>query len=211
MNDLPAAEAEIPVLHVVDDDPAMRDALAWLLDAPTYRVQIHDSGEAFFGAFDPQQRSCVVTDLRMPGIGGLDLQRRLRELAPEVPLLFLTGHGAVPTAVDAMKGGAVDFIEKPFEPSQLKAAVDRMIARARSGSDVPQAAERAAARVRLTPRERQVLDGVLSGRLNKQIAADLGISVKTVEVHRANLMGKFGATTVADLLRRVLSAPGRNG
>jgi RNA polymerase sigma factor (sigma-70 family) len=194
------------VVYVVDDDEAVRDSLQWLLEASAYRVQTYDSAEAFLAGFDPAAIACLILDVRMPGMSGLELQDELLARKCNLPIIFITGHGDVPMAVSTMKKGAVDFIEKPFDQTALKALVERMLAQAREAAA---AAERqrlnAALLARLTPREQQVLERIVAGRLNKQIADDLGISIKTVEAHRANIMDKLRANTVADLMRVALA------
>ncbi len=194
------------VVYVVDDDEAVRDSLQWLLEASSYRVETYDSAEAFLAGFDPQAIACLILDVRMPGMSGLELQDELLARRLALPIIFITGHGDVPMAVSTMKKGAVDFIEKPFDQTALKALVERMLAHARAAAA---SAERQrlnqALLARLTPREQQVLERIVAGRLNKQIADDLGISIKTVEAHRANIMDKLRANTVADLMRVALS------
>ncbi|MFZ5538797.1 MAG: response regulator transcription factor [Pseudomonadota bacterium] len=194
------------VVYVVDDDEAVRDSLQWLLEASSYRVRTYDSAEAYLAGFDPMAIACLILDVRMPGMSGLELQDELLARKLSLPIIFITGHGDVPMAVSTMKKGAVDFIEKPFDQSALKALVERMLAQAREAAA---AAERQrfneALLARLTPREQQVLERIVAGRLNKQIADDLGISIKTVEAHRANIMDKLRANTVADLMRVALS------
>jgi FixJ family two-component response regulator len=149
--------------------------------------------------------ACLIVDIRMGGMTGLELQERLIERKSPLPIVFITGHGDVPMAVDTMKKGALDFIQKPFDEDALLTLVDRMLERAReSFADYQQAASREALLSKLTTREAQVLERIVAGRLNKQIADDLGISIKTVEAHRANIMEKLGANTVADLLKIAL-------
>jgi RNA polymerase sigma factor (sigma-70 family) len=194
------------VVYVVDDDEAVRDSLQWLLEASSYRVATYESAEAFLAGFDPNAIACLILDVRMPGMSGLELQDELLARKLNLPIIFITGHGDVPMAVSTMKKGAVDFIEKPFDQTALKELVERMLAHAREAAA---AAERQrlneALLARLTPREQQVLQRIVAGRLNKQIADDLGISIKTVEAHRANIMDKLRANTVADLMRVALS------
>ena len=193
-------------VYVVDDDEAVRDSLQWLLEGVNYSVQAYDSAEAFLAAFDPQALACLILDVRMPGMSGLQLQEELAQRKAELPIVFITGHGDVPMAVSTMKKGAADFIEKPFDQAELKALVEKMLAQARES-----AAQRERARMnqallgKLTAREQQVLERIVAGRLNKQIADDLGISIKTVEAHRANIMDKLNANTVADLMRIALA------
>ena len=197
-------------VYVVDDDEAVRDSLQWLLEGKDYRVRCFDSGETFLGRYDPKEVACLIVDIRMGGMTGLELQERLIERKSPLPIVFITGHGDVPMAVDTMKKGALDFIQKPFEEEQLVSIVERMLEVAKeSFSESLQAASRHALISKLTTRETQVLERIVAGRLNKQIADDLGISIKTVEAHRANIMEKLNANTVADLLKIALgqSAP----
>jgi FixJ family two-component response regulator len=195
-------------VHVVDDDEAVRDSLQWLLEGKDYRVRCFDSAESFLSRFDPREVACVLADIRMDGMSGLELQDKLIERKSPLPIVFITGHGDVPMAVSSMKKGAMDFIEKPFKEEELVSLVERMLDKARvSFSQHLEAASRDALLSRLTAREAQVLERIVAGRLNKQIADDLGISIKTVEAHRANIMEKLNANTVADLLKIALGAP----
>jgi len=195
-------------VYVVDDDEAVRDSLQWLLEGKDYRVKCFDSAESFLSRFDPREVACVIADIRMDGMSGLELQDRLIERKSPLPIVFVTGHGDVPMAVSTMKKGAMDFIEKPFKEDDLVALVERMLDQARSAfSQHQEQASRDALLQRLTTREAQVLERIVAGRLNKQIADDLGISIKTVEAHRANIMEKLNANTVADLLKIALGAP----
>lgn len=192
-------------VYVVDDDEAVRDSLQWLLEGKDYRVRCFDSAESFLSRYDPREVACMIVDIRMAGMTGLELQSRLIEAHSPLPLAFITGHGDVPMAVDTMKKGAMDFIQKPFNEGQLVPLVERMLEQAKdSFSDSQTAANRDALMARLTMRESQVLERIVAGRLNKQIADDLGISIKTVEAHRANIMEKLSANTVADLLKIAL-------
>ena len=195
-------------VYVVDDDEAVRDSLQWLLEGNDYRVRCFDSAESFLTRFDPREVACLIVDVRMPGMNGLELQDELLSRGCTMPLVFITGHGDVPMAVDTMKKGAIDFIEKPFNEVVLRDLVDRMLQKARLSADQQQAeASRGALLGRLTARESQVLERIVAGRLNKQIADDLNISIKTVEAHRANIMEKLNVSTVADLLKIALGAP----
>ena len=194
-------------VHVVDDDEAVRDSLQWLLEGKDYRVRCFDSAESFLSRFDPREVACVLADIRMDGMSGLELQDRLIDRKSPLPIVFITGHGDVQMAVSSMKKGALDFIEKPFKEDELLSLVERMLEKARLAfSQQQEAASRDALLSRLTAREGQVLERIVAGRLNKQIADDLGISIKTVEAHRANIMEKLNANTVADLLKTALSA-----
>jgi two-component system response regulator TtrR len=209
MNEQPitTSEAEEPrgVVYVVDDDEGVRDSLQYLLEASQYLVQTFSSAELFLAQFDPKAIAVLVLDVRMPGMSGLQLQEELLARKAALPIVFVTGHGDVSMAVATMKKGAVDFIEKPFNQADLKALVDRLLVQARErAAAVERERMNAALLARLTAREQQVLQRIVAGRLNKQIAADLGISIKTVEAHRANIMDKLEANTVADLMRVAL-------
>ena len=195
------------IVYVVDDDEAVRDSLQWLLEGKDYRVRCFESAEAFLARYDPREVACLIADIRMHGMTGLELQDKLIERHSPLPIVFITGHGDVPMAVDTMKKGALDFIQKPFDESALVSVVERMLEHARTAfTDQQQAATREALLAKLTGRESQVLERIVAGRLNKQIADDLGISIKTVEAHRANIMEKMGANTVVDLLKVALGS-----
>lgn len=202
------------VVYVVDDDEAVRDSLTWLLESNGYVVRCHASAERFLQSLQSTDKttiSCAILDVRMSGMSGLELQERLISENLPMPVAFITGHGDVSMAVSTMKRGAVDFIEKPFKENDLCGLVDRMLGKARV--DYSQASQRKVTQSllsKLTGRERQVLERIVAGRLNKQIADDLSISIKTVEAHRANIMEKLNVNTVADLLRLALSDPQPN-
>lgn len=192
-------------VYIVDDDEAVRDSLRWLLEANTYRVKAFASAEAFLSEYREDQPGVLIVDVRMPGMSGLQLQEELINRKSLMPVVFITGHGDVPMAVNTMKKGAMDFIQKPFKESELLGLVERMLEEARDAfADYQSAASRDALLSKLTGREAQVLERIVAGRLNKQIADDLGISIKTVEAHRANIMEKLNANTVADLLKIAL-------
>ena len=192
-------------VYVVDDDEAVRDSLQWLLEGQDYRVRCFDSAENFLARYDNREVACLIVDIRMGGMTGLELQDRLIERKSPLPIVFITGHGDVPMAVNSMKKGALDFIQKPFNETELLGLVERMLDKAREAfAGSQQAASRDALLSKLTGREAQVLERIVAGRLNKQIADDLGISIKTVEAHRANIMEKLHANTVADLLKIAL-------
>ena len=192
-------------VYVVDDDDAIRDSLRWLLEANDYKVELYDSGESFIAKYDPNAIAVLVLDVRMPGMSGLEVQEHLLARKADLPIIFITGHGDVPMAVRALKKGAVDLIEKPFQQAALKAQVEHMLneARERRMKNERQSLNEALL-AKLTPREQQVLERIVAGRLNKQIADDLGISIKTVEAHRASIMDKTNSGTVADLMRVVM-------
>ena len=194
-------------IYVVDDDEAVRDSLQWLLEGKGYRVRCFDSAESFLSRYDPREVACMFVDIRMESMSGLDLQDRLIERKSPLPLVFITGHGDVPMAVETMKKGALDFIQKPFREEDLETLVEKMLDRARTAfAEHQQASTRESLLGKLTNREAQVLERIVAGRLNKQIADDLGISIKTVEAHRANIMEKLNANTVADLLKVALGS-----
>ncbi len=199
-------------VYVVDDDEAVRDSLQWLLEGKDYRVRCFDSAESFLSRFDPREVACLIADIRMDGMSGMELQDRLIERQSPLPIVFITGHGDVPMAVDTMKKGALDFMQKPFNEEHLLPLVERMLDKARDSFAAQQeVATREALIGKLTSREAQVLERIVAGRLNKQIADDLGISIKTVEAHRANIMEKLNAATVADLLKIALGqVPAKN-
>ena len=191
-----------PLLCVVDDEPALRQAIGLLARSVQLKVQLFASAEEFLDAFPPQAPAALVLDVRMPGIGGLALLDRLRALGSPLPVIVMTGHGDVAMAVRAMKAGALDFIEKPFQDDALLACVREALAQSARGA--PRAAQRTQACERLaclTPRERDVLAGIVQGKLNKQIADRLGLSTRTVELHRARIMNKTGARSASDLVR----------
>ena len=192
-------------VYVVDDDEAVRDSLQWLLESQGYSVQAFESAELFLSQFSPKEVGCLLVDIRMEGMNGLALQDKLLEMKHPIPLAFITGHGDVPLAVDTMKKGAVDFIQKPFQEETLITLIDQMHQLAQTAYSAHNEEEmRRQLLSRLTSREKQVLERIVAGRLNKQIADDLDISIKTVEAHRANIMDKLNANTVADLLKIVL-------
>jgi len=198
-------------VFVVDDDEAVRDSLQWLLEGKDYRVRCFDSAESFLSRYDPRELACLIVDIRMDGMSGIDLQNRLVDLRSPLPIVFITGHGDVPMAVETMKKGAVDFVQKPFREDDLVRLVEQMLATARHNfAEYQTTLNRESLLAKLTTREAQVLERIVAGRLNKQIADDLNISIKTVEAHRANIMEKLGAKTVADLLRIALAqSPGK--
>ncbi|WP_417310537.1 response regulator FixJ [Devosia sp.] len=193
------------VVHIVDDEEAVRNSLAFLLSGAGFAVRVHESATAFLAIAADIQNGCLITDLRMPDINGVELLRRLREDGTLLPAVVITGHGDVQMAVEAMKSGALDFIEKPFSDDVLIASISRAVAtaseRRRSDAMAEQVRQRIAS---LSEREHQVLRGVVAGQPNKTIAFDLGISPRTVEVYRAGLMGKMQAHSLAELVRMVM-------
>jgi len=193
------------LIYIVDDDEGVRDSLSWLLEGKGYRTHSYASAEEFLAGFDNKRLACLITDIRMGGASGLQLQDKLLEMGSPLPVAFITGHGDVPLAVSTMKKGAMDFVQKPFEEKALVELMEKMCKQAHENFTHHQsAASRDALMAKLTTRESQVVERIVAGRLNKQIADDLNISIKTVEAHRANIMEKLGAHTVADLLKTVL-------
>ena len=207
--------AETPLVHVVDDDASVRDSLALLLESAGFSVRSYDSAAAFLQAASDRTAGCVLTDVQMPELNGLELQRRMGELGIRLPVIVMTGHGDVPIAVEALKAGALDFLEKPFEEAHLLEAVASAIAVIQREHDEAAAVADIAARIAtLTPREREVLERLVAGQPNKTIAYDLGSSPRTVEVHRARVMEKMAARSLAELVRMTIAAeqakaPGR--
>jgi len=195
-----------PVVHIVDDDEAVRRSLAFMLSSAGLAVRVYESAVAFLDGLDGLQCGCLITDIRMPEMSGIELLRRLKERAPYLPTIVITGHGDVPLAVEAMKAGAIDFIEKPFDEAAILDAVK--IALEQTGDD-DEAGDLAGVTARLgnlSDRERQVLDGLIAGQANKAIANALGISPRTVEVYRANVMAKMQAKSLSELIRMVILA-----
>jgi two-component system response regulator FixJ len=189
-------------VFIVDDDPASRDPLRWLLESVELRVMAFPSATEFLDAYDPSTPGCLILDVRLRGMSGLDLQAELNRRGVQVATIFLTGHADVPMAVRAMKNGAFDFLEKPFNDQMLLDRVQQAIERDRR--ERSRDAERAEQQHRLealTPREREVMELLVEGRANKETADALGLSVRTVEGHRARLMEKLGANSLAELVR----------
>ena len=198
-----------PRVHIVDDDEAMRDSLKWLLESRGLKVELYHSAEAFLHALNCGFCGCLVLDVRMPGMNGLDLYEQLRARASTLPVIFITGHGDVPMAVSALKKGAADFIEKPFNNQDMLGLIESCMKQDRAAA--AKRAENASVAQRLdslTQREREVLGLIVGGKLNKQIANDLGISIKTVEEHRSRVMEKMGASSVAELVQLALKSQG---
>jgi RNA polymerase sigma factor (sigma-70 family) len=196
-----------PKVYIVDDDEAMRDSLKWLLESRGLKAELYPSAEAFLNAFNSGFCGCLVLDVRMPGLNGLDLHRELQARASTLSVIFITGHGDVPMAVSALKNGAADFIEKPFNDRDMLGLIESCMKQDRAAA--AKRTENASVTQRLdslTQREREVLGLIVAGKLNKQIADQLGISIKTVEVHRSRVMEKMGAASVAELVRLTLKA-----
>ncbi len=194
-----------PIVHIVDDDAAVRELLAFLLSSAGVAVRLYDSATAFLAGLPEIKGGCLITDMRMPGMTGLELLHALKAKACGLPAIVVTGHGDVPLAVEAMKAGAVDFIEKPFDQETILHAVQAALERGRGG-DGGEGPAIAAKLASLSERERQVLDGLIAGHPNKIIAHELGISPRTVEVYRANLMTKMAARSLSELIRMAVLA-----
>jgi two-component system response regulator FixJ len=193
------------VVHVIDDDEAVRQSLEFLLRTAGVTARTYESASAFLSALPTIETGCVITDVRMPGISGIELLRRLGELQVKLPVIVITGHGDIPLAVEAMKNGAADFLEKPFEDEHLIGSVRSALDR--SQQNAARDARRAEVEARLatlTNREREVLEGLVAGKPNKIIAFDLAISPRTVEIYRANVMTKMAAASLSELVRMAL-------
>jgi two-component system, LuxR family, response regulator FixJ len=193
------------IVHIVDDDDAVRQSLAFLLGSAGHAVRLYDSAASFLSDLSAATGGCLITDIRMPGMNGIELLQALKGKACAIPAIVITGHGDVPLAVEAMKAGAVDFIEKPFDDEAILRAVEAALERSAGGQGrvEPAIAARLAS---LSERERQVLQGLVAGQANKTIAYDLGISPRTVEVYRANLMAKMEARSLSELIRMAILA-----
>ena len=200
------------VVHVVDDDVAVRQSLSFLLASDGLPVRLHESASAFLDTVKEAPAGCIVTDVPMPGIDGIEFLRRLKARGFALPVIVMTGHADVPLAVEAMKEGAMDFVEKPFDDDLFLAAVRTALSR--QAQKVEQSAQNAEVRARidaLSEREAQVLEGLVAGKANKVIAYDLGISPRTVEIYRANVMTKMQAGSLSELVRMALLAGPANG
>jgi len=204
-----------PVIYVIDDDEAVRQSLEFLLKTAGMTARGFESATAFLEVLPQISSGCIVTDVRMPDVTGIDLLRRVKELGSDIPVIVITGHGDISLAVEAMKIGAVDFLEKPFDDDALlaavRAALDRSADPAQHNAELTEIRNKLDA---LSNRERQVLEGLVMGKANKVIAFDLGISPRTVEIYRANLMTKMAANSLSDLVRMamiadILESPGK--
>jgi two-component system response regulator FixJ len=194
-------------VYVIDDDEAMRDSLNFLLDSAGFRVTLFETAQSFLDALPGLEFGCVVSDVRMPGIDGIELLKRMKAGQSTFPILIMTGHGDVPLAVEAMKLGAVDFLEKPFEDDRLIGMIETAIRQAEPAARSEVVTHEIAARVAtLSPRERQVMDGLIAGLSNKLIARDYDISPRTIEVYRANVMTKMQANSLSELVRLAMRA-----
>jgi two-component system response regulator TtrR len=194
-------KANQATVFVIDDDPAIRDSMRWLIEAAGFNVKIYASAREFLKKLSPSQRGCLVLDVRMPEINGLELQKLLSEKNNPLPIIFISAHGNVPDAVNALHEGAIDFLTKPFDSQLLLKRIQSSIDLDQKRYEAKQKQEEIAARLaQLTSRERQVMDLIVRGKANKVVAAELGISTKTVEIHRARVMEKLKVRNLADLI-----------
>lgn len=195
-------------VHVIDDDEAARESLAFLLGSAGFVVKAYSSASAFLAELPAQTGGCIITDVYMPGLTGLQFLNALKERQNTIPVIVITGQGDIPLAVEAMRSGAFDFLEKPFDDEiMLKSVRSAFAQQQEQGRQSDQRSEIAARLALLTQRERQVLEGLIAGRPNKVIAYDLGISIRTIEIYRANVMTKMRATSLSDLIRMTLAVP----
>lgn len=199
--------ANDPIVYVIDDDESARHSLEFLLDVAGIRVRSFASADAFLQSSPPLAGACVVTDVRMPGTGGVELAEKLKQRHVAVPVIVITGHADVPLAIQAMKAGAADFIEKPFDDGTMLTAIRKALAQKAGGEQLQAERNEVLGRIALlSAREREVVDGLVAGKANKTIAFDLDISPRTVEVYRANAMMKMQAKTLSDLVRMMTIA-----
>ncbi|CCE04686.1 two component transcriptional regulatory protein, LuxR family [Bradyrhizobium sp. STM 3843] len=199
--------AEKAKVYVIDDDEAMRDSLNFLLDSSGFEVILFEDAQSFLDALADLSFGCVVSDVRMPGIDGIELLKRMKAAHSSFPIVVMTGHGDVPLAVEAMKLGAIDFLEKPFEDERLVGMIESAIRQAEPAAKNEAATQDILARIAtLSPRERQVMDGLMAGLSNKLIAREYDISPRTIEVYRANVMTKMGANSLSELVRLAMRA-----
>ncbi|MBQ1500248.1 MAG: response regulator transcription factor [Sphingomonas sp.] len=189
------------LVHIIDDEDSVRNSIGFMLRTTGYAVRLWSSGAAFLRELRGIEPGCILLDIRMPEIDGLQVQQQINERGAAMPVIVLTGHGDVAIAVKAMRGGAIDFLEKPFEADRLLGAIDKAFERMRESNGASRTDAARTQLANLSAREREVLDGLAAGFPNKTIAYDLGISPRTVEVHRANLMQKLGARSLSEALR----------
>ena len=202
----------LPIVFIVDDDEAVRNSLRLLVKSVGLTATALASAQEFLASYDPLQPGCLVLDVRMPGMSGLELQQRLNLRGAVIPVIFITGHGDVPMAVEAMQQGAFDFLQKPFRDQDLMDRIQRALQKDRANrAELGQRSRIREQRETLTPREREVLTLVTSGKANKVMAADLGLSQRTIEIHRARVMEKMGASSLAHLVRMVLDLEDSDG
>ena len=204
------SDRESRLVHLVDDDAAIRRSVGFMLKTSGHRVETYESGAELLKCGTKLEEGCILLDIRMPGMDGLEVQQALQDDGVSLPVIIMTGHGDVALAVKAMKAGAVDFIEKPFEKDMLLGSLEEGYRRLSQREATDNRARDAAVRLQaLTPRERDVLEGLAKGLPNKTIAYDLGISPRTVEIHRANLMNKLGVRSLSEALRLAFAASGQ--
>lgn len=202
-----ATEQPAPLVYIVDDDDDMRTSLSWLLASVKIEVRSFRSSADFLAAYDPSLPACMVLDVRMPEVSGFDLQAELNRRGTTLPIIFVSGHGDIPMSVRALQNGAIDFVEKPYNPQQMLERVQKAMRVASDVHRVQQHRQAMIQRIRsLTPREQEVLNGLIEGKASKTIARELGISAKTVDVYRASVKEKLGASSIATLLREVIDA-----
>ena len=200
-----------PVIHIVDDEDAVRTSLATLLEVHGFSTRVYQSGDEFLSLVDARAPGCALVDLKMPGLDGLGLLQKMAESNIRLPVVVMTGFGAVAAAVKAMKAGAADFLEKPLDQTELLAILDRLLSKSQASTEAAEQNELRQSRLaRLTDREREVFDGLAVGQTNKGIALELGISPRTVEIHRARVMEKLGASTLSDLIKLALALKGQS-
>ena len=201
------SDDELRLVHLVDDDEAIRRSVGFMLKTSGFHVRNYESGVELLKGVPNVQPGCILLDIRMPGMDGLEVQASLKEKGVTLPVIIMTGHGDVSLAVQAMKAGAIDFIEKPFEKAVLLSAIEHGVERLKQSAANHERADEAAVRLQvLTPREREVLEGLAKGLPNKTIAYDLGISPRTVEIHRANVMSKLAVRSLSEALRIAFAA-----
>ncbi len=198
-----------PTVFIVDDDEAVRNSLRFLMKSVNLAAQTYPSAQSFLDAYDRDRPGCLVLDVRMPGMSGLDLQEKLKEIRSTLPIIFVTGHGDVPMAVQAMQQGAVEFLQKPFRDQDLIDRVNLALARDRQQRSAVEQRRDIVHRIEsLTKRESEIMNRIVEGQANKVIAVELGMSPRTVELHRARVMDKMGAASLAQLVRMVMEARG---
>ena len=201
------SDEELRLVHLVDDDEAIRRSVGFMLKTSGFHVRTYESGIELLKSAPDLEKGCILLDIRMPGMDGIEVQKALKDKGVGLPVIIMTGHGDVSLAVQAMKAGAVDFIEKPFEKAVMLSAIEHGVERLKRSAANRDLADDATVRLQvLTPREREVLEGLAKGLPNKTIAYDLGISPRTVEIHRANLMTKLGVRSLSEALRIAFAA-----
>lgn len=195
-----------PIVYVVDDDQAMVESLSWIIESVGLKTKTYTRAEEFLDEYDPLQHSCLLLDVRMPGMSGPELQLRLNDKGATLPIIFISGHGDVPLAVRVMKAGAVDFLTKPFNDQILLESINKALRLDKTNREKQEVNARAEAKFALlSPREIQVLQGIVAGKQNKVISSELNISLKTVEAHRASVMKKMSVKSVPELVKLVLT------